>query len=152
MHLGTRKALMIWITVLVYALSACAFIAPGHCCSGHSHSEGVAHEDHDHVIAGSPSDEAFSHLSPLPSELAWSHRHCCGQGLHGEGERIAFHAASHQRSTNPSRLITWLSPSAEVVHGSPESPHVDSYASCTLSRASARSPALESILTVSLLI
>ena len=152
MHSGTRKALMTWITVLIYALSACAFISPGHCCSQHSHSEGEAHEDHDHVIGGSESDVTFSDSIPLPNELAWSHRHCCGQGMHGGGERIALHAVSYQRLTEPNCVTAWLSPSHEGRHGRPDSPHVGGHASCALFRAHARSPALESILTVSLLI
>jgi hypothetical protein len=150
--LGTRKVLMTWMTVLIYALSACAFMNSGHCCSQHSHGEGEAHGDHDHVIAGSSSDVAFSDLIPLPNDFSLSQRHCCGQGLHGEGDRIAFHAASCQRSNDPSRLVTWLSPSAEAEHGPHDSLHVHNPSSCALSRASARSPALESIRTVSLLI
>jgi hypothetical protein len=150
-HLGTRKALMIWITGLIYALSACAFISPGHCCSQHSHGEGEAHADHDHEIPGSVSDVAFLDLIPLPNGLSLSQRHCCG-GLHGEGGRIALHAGNCQRSTEPSRMLTWLAPSDEASHGPSDSTHVHGRASCAFSRASARSPSQESILTVSLLI
>jgi len=152
-HLGTRKALMIWMTVLIYALSACAFIRAGHCCSQHSHGEGEGHGDHDHAIAEFASDGlAHADLISLPNELSLSQRHCCGQGLHGEGDRIALHAASSQRSTEPSRVLTWLSPLDEAGHQRPNSSHVYSCGSGPFSRASARSPALESILTVSLLI
>jgi hypothetical protein len=151
-HWGIRKALMAWMTVLIYALSACAFIIPGHCCSQHSHGEGEADGDHDHMIAESaPDGLALSDLTSLLNEPSVS-RHCCGQGLHGAADRIALHAASSQSSTEPSRVVRWLSPSAEADHRRPEILNLHSLSMCALSRPSARSPALESILTVSLLI
>jgi hypothetical protein len=151
-HWGSRRALMTWMTALIYVLSSCALISPGHCCSQHSHGEVDAHGDDDHLVAESPPDVAFSDLETLPNELVWSRMHCCGQGPHGEGQRIALHAASCQRSTEPSRPAPWLSASAEAAHGGPYSPNAHGLGTCPLSRASPRSPALESILTVSLLI
>jgi hypothetical protein len=152
-NLGSRKVLIAWMTMLIYAVSGCLFINSGHCCSGHSHLDGEAQEDHDHLPIEPGSEKiSLSESTFAPNDFSLSRRHCCGQGLHGEGDRIALHAASSQRSTDPSRLVTGLSQSAEADHGPQDSLHVHSRASCTLSRASARSPALESILTVSLLI
>jgi len=153
MNLKSRKIFIAWISVVIYAMSACALISAGHCCSGHSHLDSEAQEDHDHPPTEPRSDEIFlSGFASAPNEPSLSQRHCCGQGLHSEGERIALHAASCQRSTEPSRVVTWLSSWDEPGHGQPESPHVYNRALSALSRASARSPALESILTVSLLI
>jgi hypothetical protein len=152
-HLGTRKALIAGMTVLIYTVSACAFIAPSHCCSQHSHGDGDEHGDHDHVISESASDApVLSGLTSRSTEPSFSQRRCCGQGFHGKGDGIALHAANCQRPTEPNRLVTWLSPSAAPDHGGPVRLNYHSLSICALSRAPARSPALESILTVSLLI
>jgi hypothetical protein len=152
-NLRPHKVLVVWMTMLIYAVSGCAFINSGHCCSGHSHPNGEAQEDYDHLPVEPGSEKiSLSEFTPAPNDCSLSQRGCCGQGLHGEAERIALHAASSQRSTDPSRLVTGLSPSGEADHGPHDSLHAHSRTSCALSRASARSPALESILTVSLLI
>lgn len=151
-HSGRHKALMIWMTALIYAVAACVFIGSGHCCSQHSHGEGEAHGESDHVIAGSVSDVPFSELMLLPNEPAWSKKHCCGQGLHNQSDRISLHGTTCQRSIVPNRVVTWLSLSDEPGHWQPDFPHAHSRSYHALNRASARSPALESILTVSLLI
>jgi hypothetical protein len=141
------------MTVVIYAMSGCAFISAGHCCSGHSHLDGEAHEDHDHLQMDPAFDKiSLSEFARATNDFSLSQRHCCGQGLHDEGDRIALHTTNCARSTEPNRVVTWLSSSDEAGHGQPDSPHVHSRASCALCRASARSPALESILTVSLLI
>ena len=153
MQSGARKALMTWMTVMIYAIFACALVGAGQCCSQHSHDKGEGHGDRDHVIPDSVFDGvALSNLIPLPNQLAWSQKHCCGQGLHVADDRIAFHVVNCQRSTEPSRPPTWLSSSTALCHGQPDSSDLFARAGCSLSRASARSPALESILTVSLLI
>jgi hypothetical protein len=147
------KILIAWMTVVIYTMAGCAFITDGHCCSGHSHVDGEAQEDHEHLPVEPGSDRlALSEFASAPNEFSLSQRHCCGQGLHGEGERIAFHAVNCQRSAEPSRLSTWLSSSAAPCHGQADFPHAFPRVGCALSRAPARSPALESILTVSLLI
>jgi hypothetical protein len=153
MNLKSSKFLIAWITLVIYATSACAFIAVSHCCSGHSHLDGEAHEDHDHLAVDldferiSASEHAFA-----PNGSSFSHGHCCGQGLHGEGDGIALHAANCQRSTEPNRFMTWLSLFAELSYWQLDSHHAFCGTGNALFRASARSPALESILTVSLLI
>ncbi len=153
MNLGSTKVLIVWMTVVLYAISGCAFINVGHCCSGHSHIDGQAQEDHDHLPVEPGSEKIpLSEFAVAPNDSSLSQRHCCGQGLHGEGERIAFHAVNCQRSAEPSRLVTWLSSSAALCHGQVELSYAFSRGDCALSRAPARSPALESILTVSLLI
>lgn len=152
MRLGTAKAVMNWMTLLIYLLAVCSFIDLRHCCSGHSHDEGEAHGDHGHAVDRSSVDVCFSNSMPLPNGLTWSQRHCCGQGLHGEDDRVALHAVNCQRSSEPSRVVTSLPSQDKAGYGQPESPQVHCRAGHTLFRASARSPALEFILTVTLLI
>jgi len=150
-HCGTRKALPALMTAMIYALWACALISPGHCCSHHGHGESEVTGDHDH---GRLSDHfAFdgpnpSCLTSLSHEISLSQRHCCGQGLHGEDDRIALHAANCQGANEPTRLVTRLSQSADAVHAQLGCRRTNS----ALVQASARSPAQESILTFFLLI
>jgi len=152
-NLRSHRVLTIWMTVLIYGLSGCAFINSGHCCSGHSHPDVQPLEDHDHLPTEDAHDDiAVSDSGSVPNDFSLSKRHCCGQGLHGESDRIALHVASCLRSSDPSRMVKWLSASDEADYGQPDSPYVRIRSCCALSRPSARSPALESILTVSLLI
>lgn len=151
MNLTSRKILIAWMTMLMYAASGCAFVNSGHCCSGHSHLDGEAHHEHDHLPQEPGSDDsAASEPDYTHNDFSLSPRHCCGQGIHGEAERIALHVASSQRSTDP-----YFSGSLSSLRGDDglrDSLCIHSRTNYALSRATARSPGLESILTVSLLI
>lgn len=146
MNLKSHKVFIAWITVVIYTMSACAFISTGHCCSGHCHLDGEAQEDNDHMPV------ELSGFASAPNEFSLSQRHCCGQGLHGGNEKIALHAVNCQRSIEASRLAAWLSWYAALSHEQPDFAYVLAREGWPLSRAPARSPALVSILTVSLLI
>jgi len=151
-NLGSHKELIVWMTMLIYMLSGFAFINSGHCCSEHSHMDGEAQEDHHLPVQPCSEEIALSELTSVPGDFSLSQKHCCGQGLHSEGNGIALHVVNCQSPTEPSPLSTWLSSFAALRHGQHESPHVFSGAGCAVCRASARSPTLASILTVSLLI
>ncbi len=147
MDLKSHKMLTAWITVLTYAISLCAFINAGHCCSGHSHPDGQAQDDHDHLpLQASSENIVLSESTSSTDHLLFFQRPCCGQSLQGENHRIAL------RSTEPSRLVTWFSAGLETGYEQTVCASVEYPINCAVSRACARSPALESILTVSLLI
>jgi len=138
------------MTLLLYTVSACYFIQTSHCCSHLELHDHDSQDDHQHP-AHTPLAETSTSLLCNQDTPFFSQPHCCGKGLdHGDREQTP-HVANAQnlldRKPFPEAFCHFNDEA-----GSQSSPAEPDLIVSGFPYFFARSPALQSLRTVLLLI